>query len=144
METIETAATPPLTKRRKHEERLREQALNRERKRALEREIMDFPVFQQAEVLPLKYYIHKDIYQAVKKRRAERGEPLTVEEKDTIKAEIQRILKIYCRSRNYCIAAMVKQKRYHLDGTEEYGICRGDMGGFVNWAKMHEKARRRK
>lgn len=124
--------TPALTKR----ERKALARIEHERIRKLKEEILDFPVFQQEEVLPLKYYIHQDIYEILKKRRrAEKGF-ITKPEKTELKTVIQAVLKKYCKRKVYFQAAILKGKRYHLDASEEYGICAGDMEGFKGFLAM--------
>ena len=109
-----------------------------ERRRQLKIEIFDFPIFQQPEVLPLKYGIDKEMLKVIRDRRRARGESCNKSEQKQLHEEIRAALKKYVHKEQYVIAAMIKQKRYHLDATEEYGICRQDMQSFIAYAKRYE------
>ena len=111
-----------------------ENARNRQRKI----DMFDFPVFQQEEVLPLKYGIDKEMLRAIRDKRRARGESCNKAEQKILHEEIRAALKTYVHKQSYVIAAMTKGKRYHLDATEEYGICSQDMAGFVAYARRYE------
>ena len=109
-----------------------------ERRRQLKIEIFDFPVFHQDEVLPLRYGIDKEMLKVIRDRRRARGESCNKAEQKQLHEEIRAALKKYVHKEQYVIAAMIKQKRYHLDATEEYGICKQDMQSFIAYAKRYE------
>ena len=113
-----------------------------ERRRQLKIEIFDFPVFHQEEVLPLKYGIDKEMLKIIRDRRRARGESCNKAEQKKLHEEIRAALKTYVHKQAYVIAAMVKGKRYHLDATEEYGICAQDMSGFVAFARRYESRKK--
>ncbi|OCB03904.1 hypothetical protein BBC27_05780 [Acidithiobacillus ferrivorans] len=134
-ETFAEAEAPGLTK--KQRKAIAKAEFFRIKK--LKEEILAFPVFQGEEVLPLKYYIHKDIYQVIKQRRRDDSGAITKLEKAEIKAGIQSVLKKYCKRMVYYQAAIAKGKRYFLDGTEEYGITSQDMAGFSAFLALYQR-----
>ncbi|MDA8376546.1 MAG: ProQ/FINO family protein [Planctomycetia bacterium] len=102
-------------------------------------EIFDFPVFKTGEPMPLKYYIHADILGSIISRRQSAGEVVTPEIKEEIKAAIQRQLKKYCRADEYRMAAVIRQKRYKLNGEEAEKISDKDMHGFIALVRAAER-----
>lgn len=114
-----------------------------QRMRDLKLEISDFPVFHQVEVLPLKIGTYYDMKKAVYARRRASGREITREEKEEIKAAINRFLAKYCGRLDYKMAGILIRKRYDLDANEVADVSEKDLCGFIAQARAMEAQRKK-
>ena len=107
----------------------------KEFKRLIKAEVMQFPVFTQGEILPLKYHIRDDMREVLCRKYGK-------DKKAVINACIDKLLKDYCsqvKRPDYALAAVMKQRRYDLQGKPIQKISQKDMTTFVAALKYHER-----
>ena len=107
-------------------------------KRLIKTEVMQFPVFTQGEILPLKYRIRDDMREVL-------GRTHGKDKKAAINAVIDKLLKDYCsqvKRPDYALAAVLKQQRYDLHGKPVQKISQKDMTAFVAALRYHERLQR--
>ncbi len=104
-------------------------------KRIIKTEVMQFPVFTQGEILPMKYRIRDDMREVLCRTYGK-------DKKAVINAVIDKLLKDYCsqvKRPDYALAAVLKQHRYDLHGKPVQKISQKDMTAFVAALRYHER-----
>lgn len=107
----------------------------KEFKRLIKAEVMQFPVFTQGEILPLKYHIRDDIREVLCRKYGK-------DKKAVINACIDKLLKDYCsqvKRPDYALAAVMKQRRYDMNAQSVGRISQKDMTTFVAALRYHER-----
>ncbi|MHB1631791.1 MAG: ProQ/FinO family protein [Acidithiobacillus sp.] len=107
-------------------------------RRLIKTEVMQFPVFTQGEILPLKYRIRDDMREVLCRTHGK-------DKKAVINAVIDKILKDYCsqvKRPDYALAAVLKQRRFDLHGKPVQKISEKDMTAFVAALRYHERLQR--
>jgi hypothetical protein len=104
-------------------------------KRLIKAEVLQFPVFTQGEILPLKYHIRDDMREVLCRTYGKN-------KKAVINACIDKLLKDYCsqvKRPDYALAGVLKQHRYDLHGKPVQKISEKDMTAFVAALRYHER-----
>ena len=104
-------------------------------RRLIKAEVLQFPVFNQGDILPLKYKIRDDMREVHCRTHGK-------DKKAVINAVIDKLLKDYCsqvKRPNYALAAVLKQRRFDLHGKPVQKISEKDMTAFVAALRYHER-----
>ena len=110
-------------------------AIKRALKAAVQKEMFRLPVFNQGEILPLKYRIKNDIRNVIVQKYGKKR-------RQNIENYVDEFLGDYCnllKRPDYAWSGVLKKKRYDINAKPVGNVSAKDMNAFVAALRFHER-----
>ena len=117
------------------EQLVSKKSVKRALKAAVQKEMFRLPVFNQGEILPLKYRIKNDIRNSIVQKYGKKR-------RQNIENYVDELLGDYCslmKRPDYAWAGVMKKKRYDINAKPVGNVSAKDMNAFIAALRFHER-----